>query len=49
MARELRSEYERIQTELAGVPTEDQKALSCKLEDMIENARRESSLELPDR
>jgi hypothetical protein len=49
MVRELRSENERIQGELAGVPTEKQKALSRKLVEMIENARRESHLQLPDK
>jgi hypothetical protein len=49
MVRELRSENKRIQAELGGVPTEDQKALSRKLEEMIESARRESNLQLPDK
>jgi hypothetical protein len=44
MVRELR----KIQDELAGVPTEEEKALSRKLEEMIENARRESNLQLPE-
>jgi hypothetical protein len=49
MVRELRSEIVITQAELAGVPTEEQKALSRKLEEMIENARRESNLQIPDR
>jgi hypothetical protein len=44
MVRELR----KTQAELAGVPTEEEKALSRQLEEMIENAaRRESNLQLP--
>ena len=48
MVRELRTEIERIRADLAGVSTEEQKALSRKLEEMIDNARRESNLELPE-
>ena len=48
MVRELRNANERIQAELAGVPTEEQKALSRQLHEMIENARR-PTLQLPDR
>ena len=48
MVRELRTEIERIRADLAGVPTEEQKALSRKLEEMIETARRESNLQLPE-
>ena len=49
MLRELRTERERIQAELAGFPTEEQKALSRKLEEMIENARNQATLQLPER
>ena len=48
MVSELRTEIERIRADLAGVSTEEQKALSRKLEEMIDNARRESNLELPE-
>ena len=47
--RELCRENETLRAALAGVPTEDEKELSRKLEAMIENARRESNLQLPDR
>jgi len=49
MARELREQNERNRAELAGVPTEEQKTLSRHLEEMIENARGKSHLQLPDR
>jgi hypothetical protein len=49
MVRELCRENETLRAALAGVPTEDEKELSRKLEAMIENARRESNLQLPDR
>jgi hypothetical protein len=49
MLSELRSQRERIQAELTGVLTEDQKALSLKLVEMIESARRESNLLLLDK
>jgi hypothetical protein len=35
------------QAELTGVPTEEEKVLSRKLEELIQNARRESNLQLP--